>query len=180
MSILYPQPAPLASDGDVWAEIIAELDETDPLRALAVERRAQGIERYGTPLQRQNGRDHLVDALQETLDLWVYLRAAGQVELSRSAQGFAFEILRLIRGRDAAKEPNMAVGYGFCPVCGASGVARARHLNGNDTCERGHTYPSADARSGPFVRAGDLVGGTCRLGDREIPISSSTDGKWSG
>jgi len=82
MSILYPQPAPLASDGDVWAEIIAELDATDPLRALAVERRAQGIERYGTPLQRDNGRDHLVDALQEAMDLWVYLRAAGLEGLS--------------------------------------------------------------------------------------------------
>jgi len=103
MSILYPQPAPLASDGDVWAEIIAELDATDPLRALAVERRAQGIERYGTPLQRDNGRDHLVDALQEAMDLWVYLRAAGLEGLSARARGMAREIALIMESRDAAR-----------------------------------------------------------------------------
>jgi len=73
---LDPQPAPLPAEGDVWAEIIAELPEGHVLRPLAIERRAQGIERYGVPLQRGNGRDHLVDALQEALDLMVYLRAA--------------------------------------------------------------------------------------------------------
>ena len=59
----------------MWAEIIAELPEGHILRPLAIERRAQGIERYGVPLQRGNGRDHLVDALQEALDLMAYLRA---------------------------------------------------------------------------------------------------------
>ena len=76
MNPLDPQPAPLPAEGDVWAEIIAELPEGHILRPLAIERRAQGIERYGVPLQRGNGRDHLVDALQEALDLMVYLRAA--------------------------------------------------------------------------------------------------------
>jgi hypothetical protein len=35
-----------------------------------------GRARYGTPLQAHNGRDALVDAYQEALDLVVYLRQA--------------------------------------------------------------------------------------------------------
>lgn len=35
--------------------------------------------------------------------------------------------------------------YGYCPKCGAPGVMRERRLNGNDTCEKGHVYPSASA-----------------------------------
>lgn len=38
------------------------------------ERKKIGIERYGTPLQPWNGRDALVDAYQESLDLTMYLR----------------------------------------------------------------------------------------------------------
>jgi hypothetical protein len=34
-----------------------------------------GRERYGQPLQAGNGRRHLIDAYQETLDKIVYLRA---------------------------------------------------------------------------------------------------------
>lgn len=40
------------------------------------ERLAVGIQRYGTPLQAHNGRDALVDAYQEALDLCCYLRQA--------------------------------------------------------------------------------------------------------
>ena len=75
MNALDPQPDPVAASGDVWAEIIAELPEGHVLRPLAIARRQQGIERYGVPLQRDNGRDHLMDALQEALDLMAYLRA---------------------------------------------------------------------------------------------------------
>lgn len=32
--------------------------------------------------------------------------------------------------------------YGFCPVCHAPGKSRERRPDGNDTCERGHTYQS--------------------------------------
>jgi hypothetical protein len=38
------------------------------------ERDKIGRERYSTPLQAHNGRDALVDAYQEALDLVVYLR----------------------------------------------------------------------------------------------------------
>jgi hypothetical protein len=39
-------------------------------------RDAEGRRKYGVPLQPHNGRDMLVDAYQEALDLVVYLRAA--------------------------------------------------------------------------------------------------------
>jgi hypothetical protein len=39
------------------------------------ERGELGRERYGTPLQASNGRDHLRDAYEEALDLCLYLRA---------------------------------------------------------------------------------------------------------
>ena len=35
--------------------------------------------------------------------------------------------------------------YGFCPRCGAPGQQRERRINGNDTCQNGHVYPSKDA-----------------------------------
>jgi len=60
------QPAPAASAGDVWRLVLADMEE----------RRLLGIKRYGTPLQPHNGRDALVDAYQEALDLVVYLRQA--------------------------------------------------------------------------------------------------------
>lgn len=38
------------------------------------ERKASGIETYGEALRAHNGRDPLIDAYQEALDLAVYLR----------------------------------------------------------------------------------------------------------
>jgi len=35
--------------------------------------------------------------------------------------------------------------YGYCPVCEAPGRDRERRPNGNDTCYKGHTYPSLSA-----------------------------------
>ena len=35
--------------------------------------------------------------------------------------------------------------YGTCPKCGSPGVSRERRPNGNDKCERGHSYPSSTA-----------------------------------
>lgn len=71
-----PQPDPTPGTGDVWREVIESGLLSPELIALAEARRRMGIERYGRPLQRGNGRDHLADALQEGLDLLVYLCAA--------------------------------------------------------------------------------------------------------
>lgn len=57
-----PEPRPGARD--VWPLVIADMHA----------RNMEGCARYGTPLQTNNGRDALVDAYQEALDLAVYLR----------------------------------------------------------------------------------------------------------
>lgn len=73
------QPLPAAGEGDVWREAIDWMDSrgvcSPAVLAWMEERRALGIERYGQPLQRGDGRDHLVDARQELLDAVVYLWA---------------------------------------------------------------------------------------------------------
>lgn len=61
------QPAPTTNGRTaIWDQVIADMQARDKL----------GRERYGTPLQAFNGRDALVDAYQEALDLSVYLRQA--------------------------------------------------------------------------------------------------------
>lgn len=43
-------------------------------------------------------------------------------------------------------EPMTAVSsYGHCPKCGEPGVKREKRPNGNDTCKKGHKYPTKDA-----------------------------------
>lgn len=65
--ITGPQKPPEPNAGpSVWDLVIADMRERD----------AFGRRKYGTPLQPGNGRDALVDAYQEALDLCVYLRQA--------------------------------------------------------------------------------------------------------
>mgnify|MGYP001605866633 CR=1 FL=1 len=61
-----PQPPPGVGVGDITELVIADL----------MARRRVGIARYGTTLQAWNGRDALIDAYQEVLDLAQYLRQA--------------------------------------------------------------------------------------------------------
>jgi hypothetical protein len=65
--VIEDQPSPQTNDRPA----IQDLVMTD-----VAERKRVGIERYGTPLQGFNGRDALVDAYQEALDLCQYLRQA--------------------------------------------------------------------------------------------------------
>ena len=67
--MIEDQPAPLASDGPPIVDLVVQDLE---------ERKRIGTERYGMPLRAHNGRDALVDAYQEALDLTVYLRQALQ------------------------------------------------------------------------------------------------------
>lgn len=61
------QPAPTPTDEPSAHDlVIAELEK----------RKAFGIAKYGVTLQAGNGRDHLQDALDEVLDLAVYLMCA--------------------------------------------------------------------------------------------------------
>lgn len=61
------EPAPIPNERPaIWDLVIADMQARD----------AEGRRKYGTPLQPFNGRDALVDAYQEALDLVVYLRQA--------------------------------------------------------------------------------------------------------
>jgi len=61
------QPSPIPKETiPVWDLVIEDMKQRDKV----------GRERYGTPLQTFNGRDALIDAYQEALDLVVYLRQA--------------------------------------------------------------------------------------------------------
>lgn len=88
------QPPPTPGTGDVWAELINEArgTEFERLIPMMAERRQLGIDRYGTPLQRDNGRDHLVDACQELLDAAVYFRAAGRRDAADRALALLAEV----------------------------------------------------------------------------------------
>jgi hypothetical protein len=79
---ITPEPAPTRTDSPaVWPLVIRDLDALEaPLwlrQALAEGMRARdafGREKYGTPLQVENGRDAGNDAYQEALDFAVYCR----------------------------------------------------------------------------------------------------------
>lgn len=64
----HAQPSPVSTDRSksVTDQVVADLQF----------RRSQGIIKYGRELQSFNGRDALMDAYQEALDLAVYLRQA--------------------------------------------------------------------------------------------------------
>lgn len=62
-----PQPAPTTSVSPaVWDLVAADMKARDEF----------GEKKYGTRLQPHNGRDALMDAYQEALDIVVYLRQA--------------------------------------------------------------------------------------------------------
>lgn len=65
--LVTPQPDPRPTAGrPIWELVIEDMQARDQ----------DGRRKYGTPLQARNGRDALVDAYQEALDLCVYLRQA--------------------------------------------------------------------------------------------------------
>lgn len=59
------QPLPVPNQHpDIQSQVIADIQA----------RRELGIQRYGTALQPHNGRDMLVDAYEEAMDLTIYLK----------------------------------------------------------------------------------------------------------
>jgi hypothetical protein len=64
-SSVRDQPAPVPNnERSVWSLVIEDMQERDQV----------GRARYGVPLQPHNGRNAIVDAYQEALDMVVYLR----------------------------------------------------------------------------------------------------------
>lgn len=69
MPLIPTNPPPQANDRPpVWEAVIKDMQARDYV----------GRERYGVPLQAFNGRDALLDAYEEALDLAVYLKQAIQ------------------------------------------------------------------------------------------------------
>ena len=61
------EPSPIPNNNiAIWDLVKQDIEE----------RNQAGIQKYGTPLQAFNGRNPLIDAYQEALDLVVYLRQA--------------------------------------------------------------------------------------------------------
>jgi hypothetical protein len=100
------QPAPVSGKGDIWKLVFADMEA----------RREQGIERYGVPLQIHNGRDALMDAYQEALDLVVYLRQAIE------ERAFCFPLRTIIVCPKCGKQSQMTSERGkkgwSCVWCG--------------------------------------------------------------
>lgn len=84
--LVTEQSAPLPNDNPaVWDLVIADMQARD----------GEGRRKYGTPLQPFNGRDALIDAYQEALDLVVYLRTAIYEREQRAAAPVPQEIIHV-------------------------------------------------------------------------------------
>ena len=97
-----PEPAPTGSGTPV----------TPVLVELILQRDAMGRAKYGTPLKTRNGRDALVDALQESLDLNQYLMQRVLELQDDLAQATA------PRGRCSSCRHATPCGGGFTVDCG--------------------------------------------------------------
>lgn len=73
-----PEPAPSTGQVRVYDLVVRELRGPINRQLVAdlTARMEMGVAKYGTPLMTHNGRDPLVDAYQESLDLVMYLRQA--------------------------------------------------------------------------------------------------------
>lgn len=150
-----PEPDPVKNDNTpVWELVIADMQERDRV----------GEQRYGVRLQANNGRDALVDAYQEGMDLVVYLRQVleericGDMAMLRSDEPskivacaykhghegnhswlFLRELVTLADSIILKVEPVQMVLH--CPRCGAQhidkAVTRCKKFEGlteNDRC----------------------------------------------
>lgn len=107
---IVDQPAPVPNAGasmhDLVAADMAALWSDAPgvatVRADLADRKQVGLDRYGTLLQADNGRNPLIDAYQESLDLIVYLRQALTEAGWRGHDG---------QGRDRGIRPDLLAAY---------------------------------------------------------------------
>lgn len=82
----HGQPAPTGNGNPVTPEVILDL----------LQRRQQGMKKYGTELKTENGRDAKMDAYQEALDLVMYLKQSlMEDEVTQSFTDRELQILAL-------------------------------------------------------------------------------------
>lgn len=77
--------------------------------AILQQQEAKGLEKYGRALSTDNGRDALLDAMQEAVDLWQYLaqlrlERQGSVVLTRDEAEMLYALFLMLGGgeRDGA------------------------------------------------------------------------------
>ncbi len=74
MDTSTPEPAPLSGTGEpLWPLVIARHHRRPAFARAARQRHEFGVAKYGVALRANNGRNARVDALQEALDLVIYL-----------------------------------------------------------------------------------------------------------
>lgn len=136
MSNIKDQPPPEKNSTEpIWNLVIRDMRAMDPdgrsptVQAMirdAEDRDQIGRQRYGTPLQANNGRDALVDAYQESQDLTAYLRqaCAEGVEIADLYE----QSLHLLRDLRVILTRSLSIGKaagaprcGFCGRCLDSG-----------------------------------------------------------
>ena len=73
-----PPPIPRPDRRPAWELVIEDARQnphmTERILDDMANRHAFGVAKYGVPLTSGDGRNHLIDAYQESLDLLVYLR----------------------------------------------------------------------------------------------------------
>lgn len=84
---IVDQPPPVGNDRPAIQDLVL---------ADIAERKRIGIERYGRALQPHNGRDALVDAYQEVLDLAMYVRQEIEERDDHRAEGAAVEREKIV------------------------------------------------------------------------------------
>ena len=131
-----PQPDPMRGEAPAtWDLVVADMKERDRF----------GADKYGVQHQHDNGRDHLVDAYQELLDLTMYLRAEiaergdlrariAELEARNSRQAKSIDQLEArnkeLRGalRQTCEKPRYDINDrfidSFCTLCGSKGIKR--------------------------------------------------------
>lgn len=121
--LLEPQPAPTGDGPSVVDWLIADLSMTptepraDLLIALLRARREQGLARYGTEVRAHNGRWATADALQEAVDMLVYV-AQRQIERGGPHLGRLATIYSLVRWLAEEGERELREGETADPLTG--------------------------------------------------------------
>lgn len=89
-----PPPRPRSDVVSIQALVREDLTERERI----------GVQRYGTPLQARNGRNPLIDAYQEAMDLTLYLRQAIDEERGAVVTGLKAEIARLTADQQRSRD----------------------------------------------------------------------------
>lgn len=93
-------------DAIKWLRDVSSFNANADLIDLCLERDAFGRAKYGQPLMSEDGRDPMVDALQEALDLFVYAHKAAESAEARAHGEVGFQIAK---ARCAAVEAMQAL-----------------------------------------------------------------------